>query len=106
MSVTIYVPRYKRNRREERYKMKAVTYNFHPKHILEPNGLFEWERTTDVECYCCGHKQSSHLDGVEVCLKGLCLCEKFGVDKKEVISPKAIARKNLPKKFSAHFDRH
>jgi hypothetical protein len=70
-------------------------------------GLFEWERTTDVECYC-GHKQNSHLDGIEICLKGLCICEKFGVDKKVevVISPKAIARKNLPKKFADHFNRN
>ncbi len=65
--------------------------------FMEPNDVFEWERTTDVECYC-GHKRSSHLDGIEICLSGLRICEKFGVDKKEVvISPKAIARKNLPK---------
>jgi hypothetical protein len=80
----------------------AVTY-FHPKHVLEPNGLFEWEMTIDVECYC-GHKRSSHLDGIEICLKGLCICEKFGVYKEEavMISPKAIARK----KFAAHFNRN
>jgi len=34
--------------------MKAVTYDLHPKHVLESNGPFEWERTIDVECYC-GH---------------------------------------------------
>jgi hypothetical protein len=40
---------------------------------------------------------SPHLDNADVCLNGLCICEKFGVDKKvEVaISPKAIIRKNL-----------
>jgi len=61
--------------------MKAVTYNFYPNHVLEPNGLFEWERRIDVECYC-GHKQSSHLDGMDICLNGLCICESFGIDKK------------------------
>jgi hypothetical protein len=75
---------------------------------MEPNGVFEWEKIdNDVECYC-GHKQNSHLDGIEICLNGLCICEKFGVDKKVevVISPKAIARKNLPEKFVAHFNRN
>jgi len=44
-------------------------------------GLFGERTTVDVKCYC-GHKQSSHLDGIEICLNGLCICESFGVDKK------------------------
>jgi hypothetical protein len=74
---------------------------------MEPNGVFEWQRIdNDIKCHC-EHKQSSHLDNTDICLNGLCICEKFGADKKVevVISPKAITRKNLPKKFSAHFDR-
>jgi hypothetical protein len=63
----------------------------------------------------CGHKQSSHLDSISICLDkskvdltGICICERFGVYGAEVkvISPKAIARKNLPKKFAAHFNRN
>jgi hypothetical protein len=61
------------SRMEKRY---VITYDLYPKHVLEPNGLFEWEKVTDVECYC-GHKQNSHLDGIEICLKGLCICEKL-----------------------------
>ncbi len=75
---------------------------------MEPNGVFEWQRIDNDTCYC-EHKQSSHLDAIEICLNGLCICEKFGVDNKkeaEVISPKAIARKSLPKKFVAHFNRN
>jgi hypothetical protein len=50
---------------------------------MEPNGVFEWERINDnVKCYC-KHNQSSHLDNTDICLKGLCICEKFGVDKIE-----------------------
>jgi hypothetical protein len=61
--------------------MNAVMYESHPKHILEPNGLFKWETATDIECYC-GHLQKRHLFASDVCLDGLCICERFAVDKK------------------------
>jgi hypothetical protein len=80
----------------------------HPKHVMQENGLFKWERMADIECYC-GHLKKIHLDGIDVCLSTkpeICICERFMIDKKiEVeISPKQIARKNLPEKYSAHFN--
>jgi hypothetical protein len=42
------------------------------------------------------------LDGLDVCLKDLCICEQFAVDKKEEVSP---ARKNLPEKYERHFNK-
>lgn len=75
--------------------------------FLEPCGVFEWQKPTpDSECHC-RHLQSAHLDLETICLTGLCICEKFGVDKKvEVLAPTAIARKNFPEKFAAHFNRN
>jgi hypothetical protein len=70
--------------------------------------VFEWQRIdNNIRCHC-EHNQNSHLENTDICLNGLCICEKFGVDKKVevVISPKAIAMKNLPEKFATHFDRN
>ena len=79
--------------------------NFHPKHVLEKNGLFEWEKTSNVECYC-GHGQKYHLDGTSICFEGLCICERYENNEEKIVtSPKVIARKNLPEKFAAHFNR-
>jgi hypothetical protein len=84
-------------------KVQKVS-KFSPKHILEKNGLFKWEKTADIECFC-GHYKSSHLEAKDICLDGLCICEAFATDKEvEVVSPKVIARKNLPERYSAHFN--
>ena len=49
---------------------------------MEPNCVFEWQRIdNDIKCHC-EHNQSSHLDNTDICLNGLSICEKFGVDKK------------------------
>lgn len=81
--------------------MKTDTILQHPKHVLEPNGLFKWEKLANIECYC-GHQQNSHLDGLDVCLKDLCICENFAVDYKEKVSP---ARKSVPEKYERHFNK-
>jgi hypothetical protein len=72
--------------------------------FLESNGVFRWQRSSnDVKCYCV-HNQSSHLDNEDICLHGLCICERFQNDKKvKVVSLKSITRSNLPEKYSAHF---
>jgi hypothetical protein len=82
--------------------MKTDTILQHPKHILQKNGLLQFEPITETECFC-SHPPSEQLDGVEVCLEKDCICENFQIEKKEVeISP---ARKNLPEKYVSHFNK-
>jgi hypothetical protein len=84
--------------------MTPVTYNFYPKYILDSNGQFEWERTTDIMCHC-GHKQSKHPDAASICLDkskadltGTCICEEFMSSNQTVSTFSNIPKKKLPRK--------
>jgi hypothetical protein len=63
--------------------LKALTYDVHPKHILDVHG-FSWEKVSNIKCRC-GHDQSTHLDSSGICLDkeskvdltGTCICEEF-----------------------------
>jgi len=55
--------------------------------IMLKNGLFEFDNIPYSLCVC-GHLASDHLDLVDCCLFGLCLCDKFLEEGSKVTAPK------------------
>lgn len=82
--------------------MKALTYDVHPKHILEANGLFAWERIDNEICRC-SHKQSSHLEGQSICLDksrvdvtGIYICDAFSLPGQTISTSTDVPKKKIP----------